>query len=520
MFPNPMAAVQKCIDEKDFGMALEILMDMHQVNPRDPQVNYWIGVVFLTHGQCEMAISHLLAAAKVAKKEAAVFATLADALNLDNRPEEALSHARKAVALDKNSDFAHRVLGEIYSVLRRPVMAEHALSTAVKLKPSSPIAHLSLSRLKVSTGDMDDAAHHFEQAFELAPHETSILISARDYGKTGVAEKALQNIEAALADTGSSLTKLERARLAFTAGKICDDLGDLPKAFDHFAKHRSDYYTGYEPGRQEEILNAYETVFDTKFFEDRQDFALSSDRPVFVFGMPRSGTSLVESILSAHPQCAAAGELAFFEDQIAALTGDAPEPGAYFKAAVNLDKKTAQKIGRKYLALLDGFGKKNRRVTDKLPQNFEHLWLLALLFPNAHFCHLHRNPADTCTSIYMTPLTSRHNYNESQETLAHYYGQYKRLMRHWCQVLPVKIHEQSYEDLVTAPDEHRRNLVAHVHLPWDEACAHHESNDAQVFTFSMTQVREPIYTSAINRSRKYSEHIQPLLKALAKLDLE
>ncbi|MCV0424506.1 MAG: sulfotransferase [Roseibium sp.] len=518
MYPNPMEAVQRYIDEKDFGMALEILMDMHQVNPQDPQVNYWIGVIFLTVGQCDKAISHLLVASKVAKKEAAIFATLADALNLDSRPEEALPHARKAVALDKNSEFAHRILGEIYSVLRRPVMAEHAFSNAIRLNPSSAIAHLSLSRLQVSTGNLDLAAHHFQQAFELAPNEPSVLISARDHPSSEITQQVLQNIEAALTAPDTRLTRLEKARLAFTAGKICDDIGDFPKAFHYFEKHRSDYYKGYAPDSQEEFFSAYETVFNKQFFEDRQDFALSSDRPVFVFGMPRSGTSLVESILSAHPKCSAAGELVFFEDQILELTGGASDAGSYFAAVQNLDRKTAQKIGRKYLSLLDGFGKKNFRVVNKLPQNFEHLWLLALLFPNAHFCHVQRDPADTCVSIYMTPLASKHTYNENQETLAHYFGQYRRLMRHWHKVLPVKIHDQSYEDLVAAPGEHRRSLVAHVRLPWDDACTHHENNDAQVFTFSMTQVRKPIYTSAVNRSEKYSMHIQPLLKALSRDD--
>ncbi|MES0880698.1 tetratricopeptide repeat-containing sulfotransferase family protein [Roseibium sp. SCP14] len=518
MFSNPLEAALKSIEDRDYGTALEILLDLNQANPRDPQVNYWLGIVFLTHGQTAEAINYLQAASKFAKKEAAVFATLADALNLGNRPEDALPHARKAVALNKNSEFAHRTLGETYARLRRPVMAEHAFTNAISLNESSAISHLALSRFKVSLGDQEGAAHHFARAFELAPDEPSVLISARDQNDSEVRQKVLKRIEAVLADSNVFLSKPDRARLAFTAGKICDDAGDVPKAFHYLEKHRSDYYGGYDPDGQERYFESYERTFTRQFFEERQDFALSSDKPVFVFGMPRSGTSLVEAILSAHPMVSGAGELPFMEERISDLTNGSTEPESYFNAAMSLDKKNAQRIGRKYLSVLDGFGKKNARVVDKLPQNFEHLWLLALLFPKAHFCHVRRNPTDNCVSIYMTPLASRHTYNETQETLGHYYGQYLRLMRHWACVLPIDIRTQSYEDLVSSPDQNRRKLVEHIGLPWDDACAHHEKNDAQVFTFSMAQVRKPIYTGSVNRSEKYVDHIRPLRKALGDIE--
>mgnify|MGYP000256508518 CR=1 FL=1 len=515
MFSNSLQAALNCIEAKDFGMALEILDDLHGANPQDPQVNYWLGVIYLTHGHAARAVDHLQAAAKSAKKEAAVFATLADALNLDNRPEDAVPQARKAVALDKTSEFAHRTLGEAYARLRRPVMAEHAFETAIRLNPSSAIAHLALSRLKVSLGEMDEAEHHYRQAFALTPDEPSVLISVRDLSDRQIKAQALERIEAALNDPNRQMSKVERARMAFTAGKICDEAGDLPKAFHYLEKHRSDLYPSYDAKKQEGFFQKFEEVFTPSFFEERKDFALSSDRPVFVFGMPRSGTSLVEAILSAHPKAAAAGELNFFEDQIGELSGGAGQEEAFFEAALKLDRKTTQRIGRKYLALLDTFGKKSMRVIDKFPQNFEHLWLIALLFPNAHFCHVIRNPADTCVSIYMTPLAGKHSYNSSQETLAHYYGLYRKLMGRWTTALPVTIHTQSYEELVSHPEEQRRALVDRAGLPWDEACSHHEANEAQVFTFSMAQVRRPIYTDAVNKSGKYSAHIQPLLKALS-----
>jgi Flp pilus assembly protein TadD len=517
MYSNPLQTALKLMEENDFGAALEILTELHEANPREPQVNYWIGVIYLTHGHCDKAIQHLIAASKIAKKEAVIFATLADALNLDNRSEEAVSYARKAITLDRNSEIAYRTLGEAYARLRRPVMAQNAFEKAIKLNDGSAISHLALSRLKVSLGEMDQAEHHYRRAADLAPMEPSVLISAGDQSDHDLKQKALVNIEAILNDTNRQLSRNEAARLAFAAGKICDQFKDIPKAFHFFEKNRTDLYKEYDASAQENYFNRYKEVFSKEFFEQRRDFALSSERPVFVFGMPRSGTSLVESILSSHPKAEAAGELSFFEDQISKLTGGSSQNGALFEAAVNLDKKSAQRIGRKYLTLLDTFGKKNSRVIDKLPQNFEHLWLIALLFPNAHFCHVARNPADTCVSIYMTPLASKHTYNVSQIALAHYYGQYRVLMHHWQENLPVDMRTQSYEKLVTEPDKQRRDLVQHINLPWDDACNRHEHNTAQVFTFSMTQVRKPIYSSAVNRFEKYSDHIQPLINGLSEI---
>lgn len=515
---NPLEAALRCIDAKDYGMALEILTELNAANPRDPQVNHWLGVIYLTHGHASRAIEHLQAAAKVAKKEAVIFATLADALTLDNRFEEALPYARKAVALDAKSEFAHRTLGEIYARLRRPIMAEHAFQNALAINEASAIAHLALSRLKVSLGKMDEAETHFRRALELAPEEPSVLISARDLSDLSLKKEALEKIETLLNDVDRPMAKVERARLAFTAGKICDDTGDTPKAFHYLGQHRNDLYGHYDADRQERHVETCREVFSKQFFEDRKDYALTSDRPVFVFGMPRSGTSLVEAILSAHPKATAAGELSFFDEQIDGLTEGHTGDNAFFDAALALDRKSAQRIGRKYLTLLDGFSKKSARVIDKMPQNFEHLWLIALLFPNAHFCHVSRNPADTCVSIYMTPLPGKHGYCESQQSLAHYYGQYRKLMAHWSTVLPVEIRNQSYETLVSDPDTERPALISHAGLAWDDACRHHESNEAQVFTFSMAQVRQPIHTGAVNRFEKYRDHIGPLLEGLAGIE--
>jgi len=515
MFSNSLDEALRCIKTGDFGMALEILTDLQTASPKDPQINYWFGVVFLSIGYPEKAVEHLLVASKVAKKDAQVYATLADAYIAASRPQDALPLARKATTLDPKSELAHRILGDAYARLRRPIMAEHALTTAIKLNPGSAVSHLALSRLKVSLGDLDGADHHYRSAFDLTPDDPSVLINARDFTDADIKKNALMRIDTILNDPQRAISGPDRARLAFTAGKICDDAGDYPKAFHYLNLHRSDLYGTYDISREEAFFTACKEVFSKSFFETRKDFAVSSDRPVFVFGMPRSGTSLVESILSAHPKVAGAGELDFIEDQVTTLFGGTRDE-AFFKAARSLDRKEAQKIGRKYLALLDTFGKKNTRVIDKLPQNFEHLWLIALLFPNAHFCHVARNPADTCVSIYMTPLSGRHTYNQSQEALAHYYGQYKKLMRHWETSLPVTIRHQSYEALVADPDAERRALVDHVGLPWDDSCSHHERNEAQVFTFSMAQVRKPIYSGAVNRFEKYRDHIQPLLSGLSK----
>jgi len=508
------------IEKGNFREALPILEDLQAQEPGNPRVAYGLGLAYLFYNQASLAVPHLKTAAKVAKKDAAVQTTTASALNLSGQNEDALAYARKGVALNPKSEYGNRVLGEIYSDLRRPVLARQSLDQALKANPNSARAHLGLFELDMTLGQTDAAEKHIRSAFKLTPSDPAILAAAANSEDDAFKAQVLEQISRLLASVPSGAASPDISRMAIAAGKICDAAGDLDKAFQYFDGYRTGLYRDYNPQQRQWYVETCRKVFTPAFFEERQDFALSSERPVFVVGMPRSGTTLVEQIIARHPDAIGAGELQVIPDQIHDMCGGQRHGPALFEAALKLSKKDAQRIGRRYLASLESLDKKSRRVVDKMPHNFENLWLLALLFPKASFVHVTRAPEDTCASIYMTPLPSNHLYCNSQTSLGHYYRQYQNLMDHWSEVLPVPMRHQSYEELTRSQEAESRALIDHVGLNWNDTCLSMPGPDTQVFTFSRAQVRQPVYQTAIDRWKRYEPHIAPLLAALKEADAE
>ncbi|MEP5623309.1 MAG: sulfotransferase, partial [Hyphomicrobiales bacterium] len=177
-------------------------------------------------------------------------------------------------------------------------------------------------------------------------------------------------------------------------------------------------------------------------------------------------------------------------------------------------EKDFKKVGRRYLKELENADDKAIRIVDKMPHNFEMLWLIALLFPNAKFILMKRNSNDICNSIYTTSFNSWHSYNIDQKTLGQYYNTYEDLIDHWKSVLPIEIFELDYENLIADQEEESRKLLDHIGLDWDPACLEFYNNENRVFTASQSQVRQPIYSSSVGRWKKYENYIQPLLQEL------
>lgn len=517
MQPTPLDHAFSLIASGRFNEALPLLQDLADRDPSNGRVQYGLGLVYLSAGQPDRAVPFLTAAARTAKKDAGVLATLASALNINRQSEDALAPARKAASLAPTSEYANRVLGEVYADLRRPVMARQSFERALKIDPRSARAHLGLYELETTLGNREAAEIHLKAAFEETPDDPVTLISAANSRNPDLQQNVLARIEHLLSGVPATAVSPELTKLAMAAGKILDAQGEPANAFRYFDSHRKGLYGSYDADRQARFVDTCKSVFTPEFFEARKDFALTSDKPVFVVGMPRSGTTLVEQTIARHPRASGAGELQFIPDSIRELADGRLHDPAFFDKARQLDRRDAQRIGRKYLGLLDSLDKKARRVVDKMPHNFENLWLLALLFPNAGFIHVTRGAADTCVSAYMTPLPAYHSYNGDQISLGHYYGRYRTLMEHWSAVLPVRLRHQSYEDLVGNQEAESRALVEHVGLDWSDDCLTPPGDDTQVFTFSREQVRQPVYGTSIGRWKRYEDQIGPLLTALGDL---
>jgi hypothetical protein len=300
------------------------------------------------------------------------------------------------------------------------------------------------------------------------------------------------------------LAESERAQLHYAVAKSNDDLGRYDEAIRHFDEANRIMAGLLEcSGRKLDLARHSANIdrliktFDRRLFERTR--GVDSELPVFVVGMIRSGTTLVEQILSTHPEIASAGETPFWGSRASALA--AIEAG-------RLDADDLAKLADDCCAMLRRSGAHAGRVIDKMPTNYMMLGLIHAVFPRARIIHCRRDPRDTCLSIYFTPFKTLPDFAGARERIASYYEDYARLMAHWRKVLPADAFlEIDYETLVAEREAVVRRLVDFCGVGWDDACLSHERNARVVRTPSAWQVRQPLYTRSVSRWRHYEKHM-------------
>jgi len=240
---------------------------------------------------------------------------------------------------------------------------------------------------------------------------------------------------------------------------------------------------------------------------------------VFIVGVPRSGTTLVEQILASHPMVYGADELSTLSE-LAETLAELPGTTKGFPwVASDLGRDSAARLGQAYLDHLASLDSSSARVTDKMPANYFHLGLIAAILPGARIIHCRRDPMDTCFSNFIQFFGDHHYYSYSLEHIGVYYREYARIMDHWRRVLPLSMHEVFYEDMVEDPERQTRALLDHLDLPWDDACLEFHQTRRAVRTASHWQVRQPIYRTSRQRWRRYEPHLRELAAAIGYDDL-
>jgi len=258
-------------------------------------------------------------------------------------------------------------------------------------------------------------------------------------------------------------------------------------------------------------------VFTRDFIEKNKFLGSDSEVPVFIVGMPRSGTTLTEQIISSHPQVMGAGEVVFWGRAPDAIPYTLGSMNEYPECVTEMSVPKAKGIADKYLELIRkivGPDTQSQRITDKMPHNFVHLGLIAMLFPNARIIHCKRDVMDNCLSIFFQNFGGAHPYAYDLINLGHHHLEYQRLMAHWHEALPGRIFDLNYEDVITAPEYWSRRLIEHVGLEWDDACLSPHRLERTVKTASHWQVRQPIYKTSVQRWKNYEPHLGPLKELL------
>jgi hypothetical protein len=317
----------------------------------------------------------------------------------------------------------------------------------------------------------------------------------------------------------NKLSAPKRWALHFGVGKRFDDLAAYDDAFAHYraANELKGGAAAFDPADWEQDISRIMATFSRRFFSERPGLGNDSQRPIFVVGMPRSGTSLVEQFLASHPEIAGAGELNDFfliAGNLSAILGtDIPYPAS----AELIDEEAAHRLARGYLDHLRELAPDAKRVADKLPGNFLRLGLIALLFPRARVIHCRRDPVDVCLSCYFQNFDERHFYSHDLANLGRYYRQYERLMAHWRATLTLPMLEVSYEALTADPEGVAREMIGFCDLEWDDRCLTYHERDHPIMTASVWQARQPVYRTSVQRWKRYEKHLGPLLQALEEM---
>jgi tetratricopeptide (TPR) repeat protein len=433
------------------------------------------------------------------------------------RFDAAIAEYRRAVGLKPDYPEALCNWGVALANLDRTAEAEAKYRQAIAVDAGFAGAHHNLAVILKETGRLDEATRAAKRATQLAPRNTAYyeqLAALRPFTAGDRYMRALED----LAKDCAALGEAEQAHLHFALARAYEDTGRFDAAFTQLLtgnrlKRRQ---TNYDEGATLGCMSRLQELFSADFMARHRGTGQSSALPVFVIGMPRSGTTLIEQILASHPAVFGAGELTLFDEAAGALIKALPGSPPFPDMALSMSGEHFRALAESYLGKLVQRAPKASRIVDKMPGNFLLAGLIHLALPNAVIIHAVRNPIDTCVSCFSTLFLRGQGHTYELAELGRYYRHYRALMAHWHSVLPPgRIIDVRYEDVVGDVEASARRLVAHCGLAWDPRCLDFHQTDRVVRTASATQVRRPIYQSSIGRWRKYENFLGPLVDELA-----
>lgn len=434
------------------------------------------------------------------------------------RIDDAVAHYERALFLRPDHADAHNNLGSALLSQGKADDAAAHFGRALALDPDHAAAHNNLGTVFRDEGRFADAMAHYERAIAIRPDYTVAHFNRAELTTFHHDHADLKALEALAARDDMSADK--SPYLHFALAKALEDCGDYARAFEHLRKGNAQKRSQikYDEKSGMELFRRVSRVFGASLLDRLKGEGDPSSVPVFVLGMPRSGSSLIEQVLASHPQIHGAGELTDLEIAVNEVLTACSQPVSYPECVRALDGATLRRIGQAYLARLPALAAGKVRIVDKSPGNFLSVGLIRLILPNARIIHTMRNPIDTCASCYSKLFSSGQHFSYDMEELGRYYRSYSEMMAHWRSVLPpAAMLEVSYEDVVDDLAGQARRLIDYCGLPWDDRCIDFHKTIRSVRTASGVQVRQPLFRSSLQRWRRYEAGLAPLLKELEKI---
>lgn len=482
--------------------AIDLIRRSISIQHDDPHALNHLGQIYASKKQLDEAAECFERAISIDAAFPEALNNLGNIMRKKERFGEALQLYQRAIALAPTSHQGHYNLGKLYRDTRAFEQALSQFEQAIALDPTNYRAHYELALCLEELGRFDEAIWRYRAALQKKPDHArslaNLLALTSPLPDAALVERAAQ---VALApSTGDEA----RAKLHQSIGKYHDRRGDYTQAFSHFAASNAVQRRWSKPwvaAQADSVVGDAKARFDADYFLAVRDLGHSSTQPVFIVGLPRSGTTLVEQILASHPEVFGAGEL--MEMPKIAQSFVQPEPAAILAAA------------QRYLNHLATLAPAETiRVTDKLPINYRHLGLIATLFPRAAIVHCRRDPRDVALSCFIEMIKITDLDFTSLTGVAQAIIQEARFMEHWRSVLPMRVYEIDYARLVNDHEVEIRRLIEFCGLPWNDRCLSYFKTARHVDTPSRWQVRQPIYGSSNGRWRHYEKQLQPAIELL------
>jgi len=511
--------LQRAANYRDNGQPKEAAQIYNSILASQPEhyaANYSLGMLCHEAGRNDLAIPLIRKSVEIRPEISAGLINLGMLLRDEGLLTDSRINLERALVLEPDNATAHVTLGLLLIDLGELELALREIEHALKLEPDNPLTLARLGMLQQIRGETDAAAGCYRKVIELTPGNGTAHRSLAFLQKQQVYNDDIRRMEESFAAPDTS--RKDRMLIGNALGKAFDDLGQYDRAFEYLSTtnrlQRKSF--DYSIEKQKAFFKRHKQGLDRVFLEHCKDHMADDTTPIFVVGMPRSGTSLVEQILASHPLVYGAGEVEYSKVLVDAVQGCTQKP--FPESISGVPPEILRKAAQAYIEKLTLNSGAARRVVDKLPHNFLRIGLFAAVMPNAKIILCERHPMDNCLSIYQHMFGPAHAYATDLSDLGHYYRLYQDLMAWWEEILPGHMYLANYELMVSDTENQVRKLLDNCGLPFDEACLSFHQTRRQVKTPSASQVRQPVYTDSRERWLNYEKHLGPLRVALESTD--
>ncbi|HET6592661.1 MAG TPA: sulfotransferase [Xanthomonadales bacterium] len=440
-----------------------------------------------------------------------------------HRLEDAITQFEKAAELEPGNYQGHYLLASVLAPAARTYDAIEAYRKVLEVRPLHAGAWLGLGHTLKTVGQQEEAIEAYRECIRLKPGNGETYWSLANLKTYKLTDEDIAAIEAQLAREDNPESREEdldtqsRVNLLFALAKAWEDRGDIERAWTCYERGNSTQRMeeNYDPVRTETLNDGIIEVFNPELLESRRGQGHPSREPIFVIGLPRSGSTLLEQILASHSQVEGTAELPYAGVVANSLNRNRADGVSYPHAVRELGADDLRRLGQDYLDLARIHRTEGRpRFIDKMPNNFPTVGFLQLILPNAKIIDARRYPLDSCLSCYRQLFARGQNFTYDLNDIGEYFLQYQRMMDYWHEVLPGHVLTVQYEEMVTDFENQVRRLLDYCELPFEEGCVRFWETDRPVRTASSEQVRQPIYTRSIHRWRRYQHHLGELIEVL------